>query len=1671
MKKFFTVMAAVWAFGLVTFTGIQQASASHIMGSDISFRCLGGNQYEIVVTVYRDCSGIDAPTSIPIDISSTCGTQTVTANAQASNSGIEVSQLCPTAVSTCQGGTLPGVEVYTYTATVTLQPNCGLYTFSYDDCCRNPSNNIVSPTSQGFMVRATLNSNAVVCNTAPNFTSLPVPYFCLGQPVNYSHGAVDADGDSLVYSLIPALDDLGGNIPFTGAYTATSPMPTASGFNFDPQTGQMTFTPTQQGVYVVDVLISEYRNGVLIGTTMRDIQIVIINCSNIAPVVGNCLTPTNVTGGVVVDCNSLGVCPGQTVTFTLGAKDPNGQPITVTSNIAQSIPGASLTSTQVGSPDSVQVVFSWTPTGLDTGFRYFTVQFEDNACPITGLQLFTYDITVLPGTTVGPDRAYCTGSGPILVTATGGSHFSWTPTTGIVSANPDSNLVYFAPSTTTTYYVQSDLQGGCKNRDTITISNVNTFSTSTSTPDDTICLNASTPLTVTPTPLSEGPFTYNWGPSNTGVQDPNLQTTTVRPTTTTTYQVTVVSANGCIVKDSIQVVIQGVAPKIVVNPSANYVCPGTPVTLNSLVRALDCGPTADPLNPCLPGSSFALQDIGTGTASASNNTTPYIGFWMDGRVQYLYRASELQALGLAAGTITDIGFNVITKSSTAPYENFTIKMGCTSLSQLPSSYVSGLPTVANPVSYTTSTGWNTHTLDIPFNWDGFSNVIIEICFDNSAYTQYDDVAYTPTPFTNSVLWDNADLSTGSGCTGLTSPVTGQNRPNTRFIMCVAPLGNYNFTWTGSDGSTLPNQPNPVATINGNVSYTVVIDDGTCQGDTTVDIYIDSNVLITAGPDVAVCNGNAAQIDGEWLYPSVPVCTTQYNVATIPYSLITPTGTVTTANFSGLDDGITPAISMPFPFEFFCQPVNNFTLCTNGYLQFTGNSTTFTPDVIPATAAPNDMIALFWRDLNLNNGGTVNYFVNGTAPNRVLVIRYLNVPFFGGGGTVSGEMQIYENGVIELHQTSFTTGTYTMGIENSNGTIGYAIPGANNQAVTFAGARAYRFTPVFVGNAIQSLQWTPSTNLTSDTIFDPIATPNTTTQYVLTATFTSGCVTRDTVTVGIGNFVFNTTAAQDSICPGDSTQLFFNGAGVTYSWTPTGSLSSATLQNPYASPTVTTEYFVTAYDSIGCRGDDSITITVRTHAPVTLGNDSTICPYNAVTLAPSGSPYVSYAWSTGATTPTITTASQTATSQQYWVRVNDGYCFYNSDTVTITEFTLNPIVVQPSGDTSFCIGDSMTLFADQGYTNYVWSNGATTPVITVSQAGSFWYTATDANGCVLVSQDTANVTPVSPPSSAITLSDNNICLGQQTSVLTVAVANGVVYTWYPGGIVADSLVVTVAGDYYVNANDNGCASNDTVTVTASTPPTENLGPDVSICACDTAITLSATVSGTYNWTGGDSTQTINATTTGIYTVTVTDANGCTATDSVSISLYCLTVNAEVADPATGTVYLGGNGGLNATAGGYQGGVYSYLWTPATFLDDSTKKSPSFQNAQASTTYVVMVTDQTYGCVAYDSVTLAVIPPGIVPMPNAFTPNGDGSNDVFGPYIPQGLAQYWTVVEMRIYNRWGVLMYNGNGNWDGTYNGVLQPADTYIYYIVLNGPDQNNPQQNLNYNLTGSFTLLH
>ena len=201
-------------------------------------------------------------------------------------------------------------------------------------------------------------------------------------------------------------------------------------------------------------------------------------------------------------------------------------------------------------------------------------------------------------------------------------------------------------------------------------------------------------------------------------------------------------------------------------------------------------------------------------------------------------ASELTAAGLKAGPITAAAFNITSKFSTIAYSGFTIKLGCSNLTAL-SSFVTGLTTVYS-TSVTTATGVNNYNFTTNYKWDGTSNLIMEVCYDNSSYTGYDHVTYSTTSF-NSTIYNRLDASTG--CT-LGSPTTSTRRPNITFKNCEL------TTYTWSPGSTLTSTTiaSPFAKPTTTTTYNVTVSSSGCTltGSTTVTIAAPN-----AGPDQSV----------------------------------------------------------------------------------------------------------------------------------------------------------------------------------------------------------------------------------------------------------------------------------------------------------------------------------------------------------------------------------------------------------------------------------------------------------------------------------------------------------------------------------------------------------------------------------------------------------------------------------------------------------------------------------------------------------------------------------------------------------------------------------------------------------------------------------------------------
>lgn len=270
-----------------------KAFASHIVGGEMNYTYLGNNQYRITLTVYRDCSsflGFDDPAYVGIF---TNGGATLTQSLELPLGQVIV--LDPDFTTPC--GTEPTnvcVEYTVYTTVVTLPPSATGYEIMYQRCCRNSTIlNIPDPGSQGATYTAHIPaSSSFPANSNPVITQPPPVYACINSPLNIDFSATDAEGDSLVYTLCTPYD--GGqngsqpepvdfDYPLVGV-TWQSPYNLSNIFGGTPalainsQTGLLVGYPSQLGQYVLSVCVAEYRNGVYLGETKRDIQINVVDC-------------------------------------------------------------------------------------------------------------------------------------------------------------------------------------------------------------------------------------------------------------------------------------------------------------------------------------------------------------------------------------------------------------------------------------------------------------------------------------------------------------------------------------------------------------------------------------------------------------------------------------------------------------------------------------------------------------------------------------------------------------------------------------------------------------------------------------------------------------------------------------------------------------------------------------------------------------------------------------------------------------------------------------------------------------------------------------------------------------------------------------------------------------------------------------------------------------------------------------------------------------------------------------------------------------------------------------------------------------------------------------------------------------------------------------------------
>ena len=297
------------------------------------------------------------------------------------------------------------------------------------------------------------------------------------------------------------------------------------------------------------------------------------------------------------------------------------------------------------------------------------------------------------------------------------------------------------------------------------------------------------------------------------------------------------------------------------------VCVGELVNLG-----VDFGSTIPATCQAVPATCPGTSQVTLGTGTQQNTTTGYpnvYGNWYWGaRHQVLILASELNAMGVYGGVLSSMALNVASISGTTNYQNFSIKMGCTSQNSLNGTWLTGLQSVYSASTYTVQTGWNTHVFNSQYAWNGVSNLIVEICFNNSSYTTNSPTLNTVTAF-NSVQWYRADAS---GVCNSGTPTVSTQRPNLRFNYCGGADPNaYNYQWSVTSGNGIVSNPtniiNPVAAVPNLTTFQVLVTDtfGACSGTSSVTVDVITSyagAINQTGPYCVTDNG-IYNLTGSW----------------------------------------------------------------------------------------------------------------------------------------------------------------------------------------------------------------------------------------------------------------------------------------------------------------------------------------------------------------------------------------------------------------------------------------------------------------------------------------------------------------------------------------------------------------------------------------------------------------------------------------------------------------------------------------------------------------------------------------------------------------------------------------------------------------------------------------
>ncbi|WP_188477393.1 SprB repeat-containing protein, partial [Phaeocystidibacter marisrubri] len=628
----------------------------------------------------------------------------------------------------------------------------------------------------------------------------------------------------------------------------------------------------------------------------------------------------------------------------------------------------------------------------------------------------------------------------------------------------------------------------------------------------------------------------------------------------------------------------------------------------------------------------------------------------------------------------------------------------------------------------------------------------------------------------------------------------------------------------------------------------------------------------------------------------------------------------------------------------------------------------------------------------SNGCVVSTGITITQPASALSVGVSivnNVSCFGGSdgaasSTVSGGTApysyVWSSGDLTASSSNLSAGTYSLVVTDANGCIdstsvtitepSSAITSAAtivSQVNCFGGSDGEAYVTYTGGTAPYSTLW--SNGSTSDTLTNLVAG-----SYSVTITDANGCVTSQTVVITQPANALSLSAIVNAhvLCFGNSTgsataTATGGTAPYTYSWS--NGMSGTSIGSVPAGT-----YTVNVLDANGC--SDTATVTIIQPAAVLnvsiISTQNVLCFGDATGAARAGAtggtaPYT-YSWSNGASVDSINALP----AGIYTVTVTDANGCQDTAVAVITQPSSGLGSLAASIQNVNCFGGN----DGSAYVEYTggtapytvsWSNGSTTDTISNLTAGTYTVTITDANGCI--SNQSVTITqPASGLSVSAAVVSNVSCFGDATGEASSTVTGGTApytYNWSNGATTA-SLTNVVAGTYTVTVMDaNGCT--DTASVSITQPASAlavSLASQQNInCFGDSTGSIDVTVAGgtppyNYSWNTGATAATITNLTAGTYTVTVTDANGCTDTLSVTLTQPASALSSLAASIQNVNCFGGNDGSAYVE---YTGGTapYTVSWSNGSITD-------TIANLIAGT-YTVTITDAN-GCTSNQSVTI-------------------------------------------------------------------------------------------------------